>query len=415
MRTDKAYTIICNDLKMPFVILRRAFNERVAMNLEKLKVRNPNMDILRIIAVLCVIGIHFFYHSGYYYTTNDNAVMYFATVLRTLCSVCVPLFMILSGFLLCNKTLKKGYYSGIRKTIIVYILVAIACMIYKSIVGSYTLTPLTFFTGILDFTGANYSWYIEMYIGLFLLVPFLNIIYKNLDSRKQKNILLITLIAITILPSLFNEFRFDSLEWWANPASNTETQKLIPSWWVGIYPITYYFTGCYIREYGTKIKNIYLIIALVVAVFGFGTFNFYRCYGMPFSTSNYVYWYGIEPYVMSVLIFLIISKLKLENINVKTKFVLWKISDLVLGTYLLSFIFDAIYYYEFLNKNTTDFYARFPFMPLMILCVFVSALISSGIINLIAAGIEFCYKKICNLCKEKFSKKHIDEPKQFKH
>ncbi len=385
------------------------------MNLEKLKVRNPNMDILRIIAVLCVIGIHFFYHSGYYYTTNDNAVMYFATVLRTLCSVCVPLFMILSGFLLCNKTLKKGYYSGIRKTIIVYILVAIACMIYKSIVGSYTLTPLTFFTGILDFTGANYSWYIEMYIGLFLLVPFLNIIYKNLDSRKQKNILLITLIAITILPSLFNEFRFDSLEWWANPASNTETQKLIPSWWVGIYPITYYFTGCYIREYGTKIKNIYLIIALVVAVFGFGTFNFYRCYGMPFSTSNYVYWYGIEPYVMSVLIFLIISKLKLENINVKTKFVLWKISDLVLGTYLLSFIFDAIYYYEFLNKNTTDFYARFPFMPLMILCVFVSALISSGIINLIAAGIEFCYKKICNLCKEKFSKNHIDEPKQFKH
>lgn len=385
------------------------------MNLEKLKVRNPNMDILRIIAVLCVIGIHFFYHSGYYYTTNDNAVMYFATVLRTLCSVCVPLFMILSGFLLCNKTLKKGYYSGIRKTIIVYILVAIACMIYKSIVGSYTLTPLTFFTGILDFTGANYSWYIEMYIGLFLLVPFLNIIYKNLDSRKKKNILLITLIAITILPSLFNEFRFDSLEWWANPASNTETQKLIPSWWVGIYPITYYFTGCYIREYGTKIKNIYLIIALVVAVFGFGTFNFYRCYGMPFSTSNYVYWYGIEPYVMSVLIFLIISKLKLENINVKTKFVLWKISDLVLGTYLLSFIFDAIYYYEFLNKNTTDFYARFPFMPLMILCVFVSALISSGIINLIAAGIEFCYKKICNLCKEKFSKKHIDEPKQFKH
>nr|WP_302703638.1 acyltransferase family protein [uncultured Ruminococcus sp.] len=385
------------------------------MNLEKLKVRNPNMDILRIIAVLCVIGIHFFYHSGYYYTTNDNAVMYFATVLRTLCSVCVPLFMILSGFLLCNKTLKKGYYSGIRKTIIVYILVAIACMIYKSIVGSYTLTPLTFFTSILDFTGANYSWYIEMYIGLFLLVPFLNIIYKNLDSRKQKNILLITLIAITILPSLFNAFRFDSLEWWANPASNTETQKLIPSWWVGIYPITYYFTGCYIREYGTKIKNIYLIIALVVAVFGFGTFNFYRCYGMPFSTSNYVYWSGIEPYVMSVLIFLIISKLKLENINVKTKFVLWKISDLVLGTYLLSFIFDAIYYYEFLNKNTIDFYARFPFMPLMILCVFVSALISSGIINLIAAGIEFCYKKICNLCKEKFSKKHIDEPKQFKH
>lgn len=379
------------------------------MNLEKLQNRNPAMDILRIVAVLCVISIHFFYHTGYYSTTADNVPMYFATVLRTLFSVCVPLFMILSGFLLCNKTLKKGYYSGIRKTIIVYILVAIACIIYKSCNGSYTLTPLTFFTGIFDFSGANYSWYIEMYIGLFLLVPFLNIIYKNLDSRKQKNILLITLIAITILPSLFNEFRFDSLEWWANPASNTETQKLIPSWWVGIYPITYYFTGCYIREYGTKIKNIYLIIALVVAVFGFGTFNFYRCYGMPFSTSNYVYWYGIEPYVMSVLIFLIISKRKLENINVKTKFVLWKISDLVLGTYLVSFIFDSIYYYEILNINTPDFYARFPFMPLMVLWVFVSALLSSAILNIIAAGIEFCWEKICCFFRFVFKRKNKSE------
>ncbi len=362
------------------------------MNLEKLQNRNPAMDILRIVAVLCVISIHFFYHTGYYNTTADNVPMYFATVLRTLFSVCVPLFMILSGFLLCNKTLKKGYYSGIRKTIIVYILVAIACIIYKSCNGSYTLTTLTFFTGIFDFSGANYSWYIEMYIGLFLIIPFLNIIYKNLDSRKQKNILLITLIAITILPSLFNAFKFDSYEWWANPATDTDTQKLMPSWWVGIYPITYYFTGCYIREYGTKIKNVFLIIALVIAIFGFGTFNFYRCYGSTFTTANYVYWNGIEPYVMSVLIFLIISKLKLENINVKAKFALWKISDLVLGTYLVSFIFDSIYYYEILNINTPDFYARFPFMPLMVLWVFVSALLSSAILNIIAAGIEFCWE-----------------------
>ena len=107
------------------------------MKLEKLKSRNPSMDIVRIVAVLCVISIHFFYHSGFYYTTIDNPAMYFATVLRTLFSVCVPLFMILSGYLLCNKTLKKGYYSGIRKTIIVYILVAVACIIYKSCGGTY--------------------------------------------------------------------------------------------------------------------------------------------------------------------------------------------------------------------------------------------------------------------------------------
>lgn len=371
------------------------------MNLEKMKNRNPSMDILRITALICVICIHFFYHTGFYKTTEDTVEMYFATVLRTFFSVCVPLFMILSGFLLCNKTLKKGYYSGIRKTVIIYILAAIACIIYKSCIGVYALDTLSFFMGILDFTGANYSWYIEMYIGLFLLVPFLNLIYKNLESRKQKNILMITLIALTILPSLFNSFKFDSPEWWANPASSTELQATVPDWWVGIYPITYYFTGCYIREFGTKIKTPILIIALIVCAFGFGTFNYYRSFGGNFITGNYVYWSGFEPYVMSILLFLIIKNLKLENINVKLKFTLWKISDLVLGAYLVSFIFDAIYYYEVLNANTADFYSRFPFMPLMVLWVFVSAMLASFILNLIESGFEFCYNKIKSAIKSK--------------
>ena len=116
---------------------------------------------------------------------------------------------------------------------------------------------------------------------------------------------------------------------------------------------------------------------------------------------------------MSVLIFLIISKLKLENINVKAKFALWKISDLVLGAYLLSFIFDSIYYYEILNKNTPDFYARFPYMPLMILCVFVSSLLASFIINLIAAGIEFCWKKISDFVKRRKSRIKCKEEEEY--
>ena len=78
---------------------------------------------------------------------------------------------------------------------------------------------------------------------------------------------------------------------------------------------------------------------------------------------------------------------------------------MVLGTYLVSFIFDSIYYYEILNINTPDFYARFPFMPLMVLWVFVSALLSSAILNIIAAGIEFCWEKICCFFRFVFKRK----------
>lgn len=115
----------------------------------------------------------------------------------------------------------------------------------------------------------------------------------------------------------------------------SKTYAKLVGWHLPYHLLLYRLLYPWIRH---ENKNVFLIIALVIAIFGFGTFNFYRCYGSTFTTANYVYWNGIEPYVMSVLIFLIISKLKLENINVKAKFALWKISDLVLGTYLVSFI-----------------------------------------------------------------------------
>lgn len=85
------------------------------MNLEKLQNRNPAMDILRIVAVLCVISIHFFTIQA---TTAQPQTMFRCILqihLRTLFSVCVPLFMILSGFLLCNKTLKKAITQEYEK------------------------------------------------------------------------------------------------------------------------------------------------------------------------------------------------------------------------------------------------------------------------------------------------------------
>ena len=55
-----------------------------------------------------------------------------------------------------------------------------------------TVTDMVF--KLLDFTGAPYSWYIEMYLGLFLLIPFLNILYNNLASQRHKQILVITFV-----------------------------------------------------------------------------------------------------------------------------------------------------------------------------------------------------------------------------
>ena len=63
---------------------------------------------------------------------------------------------------------------------------------------------------ILDFSADSYAWYIEMYIGLFLIIPFLNILWNNLNDVGRKW-LIITLLGLTALPSLLNCWDFLSL------------------------------------------------------------------------------------------------------------------------------------------------------------------------------------------------------------
>lgn len=370
------------------------------MDTSKLKKRNPSMDILRIIAAFSVLSVHFFLHNGFYNQTVEGKEMFWAVFMRTLFGVCVPLFMILTGYLMCNKTLSRKYYKGIEKTLIIFVLASIACMIFNS-VNSYSDVELSFINfvfGILDFSGANYSWYIEMYIGLFLIAPFLNLAYNNLNTQKKKQVLVLTLIIITILPSLLNIYNFDNAGWWTSPLSSDEYRKLIPNWWIGIYPITYYFVGCYLREYGLKIKTPSLIALFISMLFIFSGFSYFRSCGSTFKSSSYVYWYGFMPFILSVLLFVLISRIKTDKLGNKSRFVLWKLSDAALGIYLISYIFDKLVY-NILNKSVPVMTDRIPYYFITVPIVFILSALSSFILNIIAKLIILGKDKLITFIK----------------
>ena len=368
------------------------------MDIKKLQSRNAAMDIIRIVAAFTVLSVHFFLHNGFYSQTVEGVPMYIMVLMRTLFSVCVPLFMILTGYLMSHKTLSRKYYSGISKTLIIFVLATLACMIFKTIHDNEPFTLKAFIFGTLDFTGANYSWYIEMYIGLFLLIPFLNLAYNKLKNKRQKQVLVLTLVFLTIIPTVFNIFNFDNPAWWSDPKTSDTFAKLIPSWWMGIYPITYYFTGCYIREYGIKLKTSSTLVLFLLAILIFGTFNFYRSYGTTFKSGVYVYWYGFEPYVLSILLFVLLSRIKTDNMNEKVKFVLWKVSDLALGIYLISYIFDMLVY-PVLNAKINPMTDRLPFYFVAVPIVFVCSMLASAILNIAAKYIQILFKKLVEFIK----------------
>ena len=388
------------------------------MDIKKLERRNSSLDIIRIVAAFTVLSVHFFLHNGFYSETvsiDKGPQMFIMVQMRVLFGVCVPLFMILTGYLMSQKTLSKNYYKGIRKTLIVFVLATIACMIFKSIhenpaaktafynfnleamfnaikgTGKYDLKH--YILGTLDFTGANYSWYIEMYIGLFLIAPFLNLGFNKLKNKRQRQILVATFVFLTVIPTVFNIFNFDTATWWMNPTENDTYQKLIPSFWMGIYPIAYYYIGAYLRRYGIRMKTVPTLILFFICLFLFGTFSFFRSYGTTFKSSIYVYWYGFSPCVLATLLFVLLSRIKTDNWSPYVKTALWKVSDLALGIYLMSFVFDSLIY-DVLKKSVPVMVNRLPFYFICVPLCFVLSMAASFILNKLEQLIVFLYEKI---------------------
>lgn len=341
--------------------------------------RNINVDVVRCVAVFSVLSVHFFLNTGFYNELIIGKRMYGMVMLRTLFMICVPLFLLITGYLMCNKRLNKGYFKGISKTLLVYSIVSIMLVFFlKYCKGNDISIKRSLLTLFGEYIG--YSWYVEMYIGLFLMIPFLNILYQGIESRKRKQFFIGVLLICSTLPSMVNIFEWFQKGFWIKPSDYQNYMQLIPDWWSGIWPLTYYFIGAYIREFDIKIsvrKNLFMIM---MAVWGFGTFNYYRSYGGVFSAGAYTDWGGFENLIDSVLIFLLILHINLEKLNGILRKVILKISDLSFGTYLVSCIVDNVLYPQF-NAIIKEVPLKLEWYFVVVPISFIISLLLSQIVN----------------------------------
>lgn len=150
---------------------KKANFPRIEMMKNK-KDRNVSLDVIRCIALFTVISVHFFMYNGFYDQVVAGRTMYIAVTFRAFFMVCVPLFLVLSGYLMNTKQLSKKYYLGIFKIIGIYVLASIACTLYKILFLNMNISIMQMIIEILNFKAAPYAWYVEMYIGLFLMILF---------------------------------------------------------------------------------------------------------------------------------------------------------------------------------------------------------------------------------------------------
>ena len=200
--------------------------------------RSTGIDMTKAVAVFFVLCVHFSLNTNYYNTSIADANMFVQSCLRWIFYAGVPLFLMCTGYLNYKKTISRSYYMKILRVLIPYVLISIICLLIKNPAGSAPIGFHQAVSSIFNFTADSYSWYVNMYIGLFLLAPLLNVALNTLD-RKKLRVLLCTLLFVIALPATFNPL-FNNIY--------RISYFYFPDWWQGFYPILYYFIGAYIAK-----------------------------------------------------------------------------------------------------------------------------------------------------------------------
>lgn len=76
---------------------------------------NPALDLIRSVAILFVMSQHFMLNSHFWNASFDGLSMYLQGFFLIIFQVAVPLFLFLTGYLNCNKSLDNKYFLGGKK------------------------------------------------------------------------------------------------------------------------------------------------------------------------------------------------------------------------------------------------------------------------------------------------------------
>lgn len=318
------------------------------------------------------------------------------TFLRSASVICVPLFIMLSGYLLNRKRPERRYFRKIWKTVSVYFLASGCCYVYAQFLaaeapGSGSIGE--YIRQTLAFEAAPYSWYINMYVGLFLLIPYLNLAFEGLSTAKERQGLILVLLIMTALPGVVNVFSLkDGIVFMGNTHI---PDPVLPTYWTVFYPVTYYFMGAYLNRHPLKLQRRTELLLLMAALFLNGLLNCLACWGDYFPLGPWQENEALPNAIVAFLVFDYLARGDYSRLGAGCRGFLAWMSEQCLGAFLVSWIFDSIFY-DILRRVQPVFAYQIFFYPVMVLAVTGSSVLLSALLSKIQAMLASVFKvKTC--------------------
>ena len=304
------------------------------------KEREIGPDIIRALAIVCVVCGHFFsVNTPYNHVSSTGWSMLIQGCMKAFfCNLGVPLFLMLSGYFNCYKEFSVQYYKNIKRILIPYLVISVLTWAVLSIDHSVKVLVL----GTLGFKTIGYAWFVEMFIGLYLMVPFLNMVIGQVFSSGDKKMLygLFAVLAfMTSLPPLVDRGQY----------------RLVPDYWMVCFPVLLYVTGAYIRYFRPVIRRKAITVMFISIIYlQYPILNYLKIsvLGGGNIPNPFGPYYAIPGYIAMTLLFVLIYQCKIGSPIIK-KFVT-AVSLASYEMFLLSYLCDRVIYPWFMDRYYID-------------------------------------------------------------
>ena len=299
--------------------------------------RNIGLDILRIIAMIMIVSLHVL-GKGKFVSDIYNAELYkIALIFETLFIVAVNCYVLITGYFQIDSKFKVKKVVSIWIKVVFYsISVYVILLLFGQVEFSISDCIKSFFPIL-----TNRYWFVNCYLLLYILSPFINKFINQLQRRHYQKLLIILFIAFCLLTSILpSELTFDK----------TGGYGII--WFIILYLIGAYIKRFVKYNYKNRI-NLYFYFGIsMITYIGYLTIR-YICNRLNIQDmGSRLYNYNfITVFLASVFLFLYFKNIQIKNSRVIN--MVSKIAPLTFAVYIIheQTVLREILYLDILNLD----------------------------------------------------------------
>lgn len=277
------------------------------------KVRNSNIEIIRIISMILIVISHYTVFNGIDNSSLQWGINRFILEFCTLGNIGTILFVLITGYFGINNKFKMKKLFLLIVQVLFYTIIIYLILL---LLGVFKFNGTDLIRSIFPVTFKTY-WFITAYIVLYIFSPFINKFLNSLTKKEFKIFLGVGLLIFSLLATITTK------DFYGNEL---------------IQFVLFYAIGAYIQKYKStkynyKKNNKILVTMVVIIAISIICFDLIGM-KIPFFASRSTYFLGrstITTIILSVTIFnYFVHKKEKDNKIINS------ISRNVLGVYLIS-------------------------------------------------------------------------------